>query len=213
MSITVQKGNGFSGQYVDAVIATATDWTGTATVYSGSPGGYLKFSVALSISLDGTKLLFTLPAGDILNLDAGVYAIVGNIKSTTLAIDSYRVDYITVTDVVVSDQPMTTLSITLLKLDGTPAGKETRVLVNSNGATTIVLGWAGVPISASIPIADAVSGDVIDTEIITTATNAAGYAEFNVVKGQTVTVTCPYFSKVVTVDTTGFDSIDLSTFF
>ena len=33
MSIVVQKGNGYSGQYTAAVIATATDWTGTASVY------------------------------------------------------------------------------------------------------------------------------------------------------------------------------------
>lgn len=227
MSIVVTKGNSFSGQYTQAVIATATDWTGTASVYSSYPGTAI-FSVDLTLSGDGTKLLFTLPADQILNLDAGVYSVVGNLKSTTLDIDTYRIDYMTVTEAVASDQPMTTITMTIAKIDGTPTGKATKTLNNyqppsyqdENGVTvislptvTIVNGWKGVTVTARVEDAFNIGTDIIGTESISTETNAAGYAELSVIKGSTVTVSCPAFGKSVTVDTTGLDTIDLSTFF
>ena len=212
MSIVVQKGNSFSGQYTQAVIATANDWTGTAKVYSSYPGTAI-FSVDLALSGDGTKLLFTLPSDQILNLDAGVYSVVGNLVSATLGIDTYRQDYLTVNDVVVSDQPMTTITMTITKIDGTPAGEATKTLANSTAGATVVNGWKGVKVTATHPTAYNIDTDIIGTETITTETNAAGYAQLVVIKGSTVTVSCPPFGKSVTVDTTGIDTIDLSTYF
>lgn len=212
MSIVVQKGNGYSGQYTAAVIATATDWTGTAAVYKTYPGTAV-FSVNLSISVDGTKLLFTLPADQILNLDAGVYSVVGNMVSATLGIDTYRIDYITVVDAVVSDQPMTTLTMTIAKIDGTPAGVGIRTLQNTPDGAVLVSGWRGVQVKATVNTAFNIGADIIGTETVATETNAAGYAQLAVIKGSTVTVSCPSFGKTVTVDTTGLDTIDLSEFF
>lgn len=212
MSIVVTKGNSFSGQYTQAVIATATDWTGTAAVYASYPGTAI-FSVDLELSVDETKLLFTLPADDILNLDAGVYSVVGNLKSATLDIDTYRLDYMTVLDVVASDQPMTLLTMTIAKIDGTPTGTEIQTLQNTTTGAVAVLGWRGVTVNATHQTAYNIGTDIIGTETISTTTNAAGYAQLAVIKGSTVTVTCPSFGKTVTVDTTGLDTIDLSSFF
>lgn len=212
MSIVVQKGNAKSLQYTQAVIATATDWTGTASVYSNYPGTAI-FSVDLELSGDGTKLLFTLPQDQILNLDAGSYSVVGNIKSTTLGIDTYRIDYMTVTDAVTSDQPMTTITMTIAKIDGTPSGRATKELSNTNTGVIIVNGWKGITVTASVKDAYSIGTDIIGTETVTAETNAAGYAQLAVIKGSTVTVSCPSFGKTVTVDTTGLDTIDLSTFF
>jgi hypothetical protein len=209
----VQKGNSFSGQYTEAVIATVTDWTGTASVYQTFPGGSAIFSVALSLSGDNTKLLFTLPTEQIQNLDAGLYYVVGNMKSTILSIDTYRMDYMTVTSAAVGAEPMTTLTMTIAKVDGTPAGKETRILTNTVDGAVVTLGWDGVQVTASHPIADEVSGNIIGTETVTTKTNAAGYAQLAVIKGQTVTVSCPAFGKTVEVNTTGLNTIDLSAHF
>ena len=213
MSIVVQKGNSYSGQYMAAVIATATDWTGTASVYQTFPGGSAIFSVALAISGDGAKLLFTLPTEQIQNLDAGLYCVVGNIKSTALGIDTYRMDYMTVTTATVGSEPMTTLTMTIAKIDGTPAGKETRTLTNTVNGAVVTLGWDGVQVTASHPEADEISGAIIGTETISTKTNAAGYAQLAVIKGSTVTVSCPSFGKTVEVNTTGLDTIDLSAHF
>ena len=209
MSIVVQKGNGYSGQYTAAVIATATDWTGTAAVYKTYPGTAV-FSVNLSISVDGTKLLFTLPADQILNLDAGVYSVVGNMVSATLDIDTYRIDYITVVDAVVSDQLRTTLTMTIAKVDGTPTGEATKTLTNQGGTAVVVNGWRGVKVTATHSTAYNIGTDIIGTESISTETNAAGYAQLAVIKGSTVTVSCSSLGKSVTVDTTGLDTVDLS---
>ncbi len=106
------------------------------------------------------------------------------------------------------------LTATILKIDGTPAGYATRDLVPSgDGTVTLVDGWKGVQVRASRTPADAVGGKIVGTEAVMTTTDANGYAQLSVVKGQTVTVTCPSFGKSVTVDTTGLDTIDLSSYF
>lgn len=212
MSIVVTKGNAKSLQYTQDAIATATDWTGTAAVYASYPGTAI-FSVNLELSVDGTKLLLTLPADDILNLDAGVYSIVGNLKSATLGIDTYRLDYMTVLDVVASDQPMTTITMTIAKIDGTPTGEATKTLQNTPTGATVINGWKGVRVTATLDDAYNIGTDIIGTETITTETNAAGYAQLDVIKGSTVTVACHSFGKSISVDTTGIDTIDLSTYF
>jgi len=212
MSVVIQKGNAFTGRYDATEIASQSDWTGTVGVYSSYPGTAI-FEVPLTIGLGGAYLTFTLPSDSILNLNAGVYSLVGNMISVAGGIDTFRADFITVTDAVVSDQPMTTLTMTISKIDGTPAGKETRILTNTVDGAIITLGWDGVTVTASHPVADEVTGVIVGIETVSTKTNAAGYAQLAVIKGQTVTVTCPSFGKSVTVDTTGLDEIDLSSYF
>lgn len=212
MSLSVQKGNAFSGQYVLDVIATATDWTGTVSLYRTYPGTPV-FSVPVTLSADGTKLLFTLPADQILNLDIGVYTLVGNIRSVGLNIDTYRVDYITVTSLTVGTSPMTLLTMTILNVDKTPVGHETQSMGNYAGGPALVKGWKGLTVTCKHDIADVTDASIIGTETVTTETNAVGYASLSVIQGKIVTVTCPAFGKSVTVDTTGLDTIDLSTYF
>ena len=212
MSLSVQKGNAFSGQYVLDVIATATDWVGTVSLYRTYPGVAV-FSVPITLSADGTKLVFTIPADQILNLEVGVYSLVGNINSAALAVDTYRVDYITVTSLEVSTSTKCKLFGTIEKSDGTPTGTATTTLTNSAGGMVLTSGWKGVDVKATNSVADVDSGKIVSIETVTTQTNAAGYFELYPIQGLTVTVTCPSFGKSVTVDTTGLTTIDLSTFF
>lgn len=119
----------------------------------------------------------------------------------------------TVTEAVASDQPMTTITMTIAKIDGTPAGEATKTLQNTATGSVIINSWKGVKVTATHPTAYNIDNDIIGTEVITTETNASGYAQLAVIKGSTVTVTCPSFGKSVTIDTIGLDTIDLSTFF
>lgn len=226
-SIVVQKGSGFNGGYSGVTIPTATDWTGTVSVYKDYPGT-ATLTKPLAQSPDLSKLLFSFDAADILGLDAGVYTLVGNIVSDSLEENSYRIDYMTVTEMLISDQPMTTITMTIGKMDGTPTGTATKTLNNyrppsyqdENGVTvislptvTIVNGWKGITVTARVEDAFNIGTDIIGVESISTETNAAGYAELSVIKGSTVTVACTAFGKAVTVDTTGLDTVDLSTYF
>jgi hypothetical protein len=213
MSIVVQKGNGFTGSYTAPEIATAIDWAGTASVYATYPGGAVIFSKTLALSMDRTKLEFVFSPADILNLDAGVYTIVGHLVSETLNVDTYRFDYMTVTTNVVSPEPMTLLTVTLEKVDGTPAGTETRTLQNTPTGAVVITGWKGVQLTVTHPEAYNIGTEIIGVEPITVTTNAAGYAQASVIKGATVVVACPSFGKSVEVDTTGRDIIDLSEYF
>lgn len=212
MSLTVQKGSPFSGQYVLGIIATATDWVGTVSLHREYPGVAV-FSVPIIVSGDGTKLLFDIPANQILNLDTGVYTLVGNIVSATLDIDTFRIDYITVTAFNGSPATKCKLFGTVLKSDGTPAGKEFKSLVNTADGVSIVLSWDGVDIKAAPTIGDAILGNIIGVETITTKTNAAGYFELYIIQGEVINVTCPAFGKTVQVDTTGLAEKDLSSYF
>jgi hypothetical protein len=85
-------------------------------------------------------------------------------------------------------------------------------MVSTVEGIAIALGWEGLSLTISHPVADVVSGTIVDTESISTTTNQAGYAETYVVKGRTVTAECPGFSSAIVLDTTGLDSIDLSTY-
>jgi hypothetical protein len=213
MSIVVQKGNGFTGSYTASEIATAIDWTGTVSVYATYPGGAVIFSKTLALSTDGTKLEFVFSPADILNLDAEVYSVAGHLLSTSLGVDTYRLDYMTITDPSVISADMTLLTMTLAKIDGTPPGEAIKTLQNTPTGSTIINGWRGVTVTARQEDAYNIGTEIIGTEDISATTNAVGYAQLAVIKGTTVTVSCPSFGKTVTVDTTGHDTIDLSTYF
>ena len=87
------------------------------------------------------------------------------------------------------------------------------ISVPATSGLRMVTRWKGAQVKATIAAAFNSGTDIIGTETVTTETNAAGYAQLAVIKGSTVTVTCPSFGKSVTVDTTGLDTIDLSTYF
>jgi hypothetical protein len=102
----------------------------------------------------------------------------------------------------------------LLKdVQGDAAGVAGTAIEIVNGVMTTVAIWAGVKVTATITVADVISGSVITIERVDVTTNEAGYFEIPVLRGLTIIVTCPIFGKSVTVNTTGQPSIDISTLF
>lgn len=207
----LQKGLGYNATYasLDYPVLDA-NWTGSVSFYTTYPGT-ATFAKTLTVAADVFSLNLTV--ADILNLAAGVYSVVSTMVNAPLGLEISSVEYATVTELIISDRPMTTITMTIAKIDGTPTGEATKTLSNTTGGVTVVNGWKGVKITATHPTAYNIGTDIIGTETITTETNAAGYAQLVVIKGSTVTVSCPSFGKSVTVDTTGIDTIDLSTFF
>lgn len=211
MSIILQKGKPKTLQYTSADFPVLdVNWTGSVSFYTAYPGTAI---VTFPLALIGNSLQLSLEPEDILNLVDGLYYMVCTVTNESIGYSASFVDYATVVARNAVDSLKTIISMTIAKIDGSPAGKETRELVNTTTGTTIVLGWKGVAVTASHPVADQVTGTIIGTETISTETNAAGYAQLAVIKGQTVTVACPSFGKTVTVDTTGLDSVDLSSYF
>lgn len=213
MSVLLTKGTAYNADYssTDFPVLDA-NWTGSISLYSTYPGTAV-IEIPLTLNQINDTLELRIGTGDLTTVEVGVYYYVSRFVNSPLAITIERVEYATVRSITISGPtPMTTLYITMMKTDGTPAGKEIRTLTNTGTTTQIVLGWKGVDIVVSNLVADEVTGLVVDTEITTVTTNAAGYAQVAVVKGLTVNVTCSFFG-VITVNTTGLDSIDLSTYF
>lgn len=102
---------------------------------------------------------------------------------------------------------------TLLTPAGSPVGEAGQTLTNTTTGVVITPTWKGVTITASISPADNASGKIISTDRISASSNEYGYFEIYVIRGLTVTVTCPSFGKSVAVNTTGETSIDLSALF
>lgn len=98
--------------------------------------------------------------------------------------------------------------------EGEPAGYASSGLRMVDGVSTLVDTWNGVEVTATISTAHAMNGKILGVDKLKTTTNESGYFEFDKpVKGLTFIVSCPSFAKTVTVDTTGHDSIDLSSYF
>lgn len=213
MSIVITKGSSFSGFYSAPDIGVFEDWAGSVAIYTSYPAGQVKLSAPLVFDSITKRLNFALSVADVDALDTGMLYFVSSIFSDESGISVEKIDYVTVVSASVTSVPMTTLTMTIAKIDGTPAGKETRTLTNTVDGAVVTLGWDGVQVTASHPVADEISGAIIGTETISTKTNAAGYAQLAVIKGSTVTVSCPSFGKTVEVNTTGLDTIDLSTHF
>ena len=211
MNFDVVRGATFNGVYSDAALAGAVDWTGTVGVYVAYPG----VATTVPLVLSGGTLNFSLSAALTTTLAPGAYYLVADVASASLGVSGQKIDTLNIlTDTVVADLgPTCTIFATILKSDGTPAGAETKTLVSLGGATQVVTGWKGVKLTATNPLAYNIVTDIIGTESITTETNSDGYGELHVIQGLSVTVTCPAFGKTVQVDTTGLDTIDLSTFF
>ena len=103
----------------------------------------------------------------------------------------------------------------ILNPQGAAVGSDGTELQNSTMGIVVVNTWKGVTVTVTAAIAPAklIAGNIISVDKVSTTTNSSGYFELYVIKGLTVTVTCPSFGKSVTVDTTGLTTIDLSTFF
>ena len=212
MSILLQKGLPYSADYASNDFPVLdSNWSGEVSLYSQYPGVPV---ATYPMALVGNVLKLTISIEEILLLDAGVYAFVSKIINEVEQYSVSVLEYATVTPALtVTGQPMTAISMTIAKVDGTPAGKETKTLTSTVNGAVVTLGWDGVQVTASHSVADEVSGAIIGTETISTKTNAAGYAQLSVIKGQTVTVSCPSFGKSVIIDTTGLDAVDLSNSF
>lgn len=215
MSVIMTKGEDFVAQYSVTDMASASDWVGTVGMYSDYPNSSALLTKTLVYDPLVPALVLTIPLGDLQDIPAGMYALVANISSVTLSVSVNKLDYATLLAAgSILSEPMTMLTMTLIKSDGTPAGKETRTLKpNGDGTMSAAIAWEGVSVTISNSAADAISGKVVDTETITVKTDPAGYAQAAVIKGMIVNVSCPYFGKSITVDTTGHDTIDLSSYF
>jgi hypothetical protein len=210
MSIVLPKGQGFNAEFTSINYPVLdTNWTGSVSLYTTYPGT-ATFTKALTKV--GNKFTLALTIGEILNLDAGVYSFVVTFSNTPLGIEINQLEYVTVSDTSAFTAPMTKLFITLSKSDATPAGKQTKSLTNTVNGAVVTLGWEGLTIKIRHPVAKAVSGVVIDTEVVTMQTNQAGYAEIYEIRGQTVIVDCPGIDRPIQVDTTGLDAVDLSAY-
>jgi len=212
MSIVLAKGSAYTYSYSSPDYPVLdNDWVGSVAIYATYPGQPV---IEIPMSRIGNVMIASLSIEDIMNLNTGVYTVISTMSNPVIGESVGLLEYATVTSVsAISSTPMTTLTMTITKVDGTSAGKETRTLTNTVDGAMIVLGWDGVTVTASHPVADEVTGVIVGTETVSTKTNAAGYAQLAVIKGQTVTITCPSFGKTVTVDTTGLDEIDLSSYF
>lgn len=103
---------------------------------------------------------------------------------------------------------------TLLTPEGNPVGSASSTLANNtDGTTALVSNWKGVTVTATLSTAQYLAGKVITTERVSTESNEYGYFELHIVQGLTANVTCPAFGKSVAVNTTGLDSVDISSYF
>lgn len=209
MVFTTTADIAFTGYYADPAIVTASDWIGTVSLYTEFPGTAV---AAFSLTLDVDEMQLLIPLESIANL-RGLYYMVVEMSSVTVNTSASRTDFLQVNSPLAIGSDKTLITMTIAKVDGTPAGKETSKITNTTTGVTITLGWQGVKVTATHNAAYNIDTEIVGTETVSTETNAAGYAQLAVIKGSTVTVTCPSFGKSVTVDTAGLDTIDLSTYF
>jgi hypothetical protein len=207
----LQKGLDYNAEYTSPDYPILVlGWVGTTSFYTTYPGTAV---FTKELVLASNAMVLNLTIADILGLTAGVYSVVTVISNPNLGTEIGVLEHATVSDVNISTATKTKIFGTIEKPDGTPTGSPTTNLVNTTNGTTLQAGWKGVEVKASIAAADVDSGKIVGVETITTQTNAAGYFELYVIKGLTVTVTCPSFGKSVTVATAGLTEIDISTFF
>jgi hypothetical protein len=211
MNIILTKGLAYNAEFTSVDFPVLdVNWSGSVSLYTTYPG---VATLTKPMTLVGNKLTLLLTIAEILNLNAGVYSFVSTITNSVIGLTATELVYATVLEVPVFNEPMCKLFMTLGKSDGGASGEATKTLVNIAGGTTVVSGWKGVTLTVENPAADAISGKIVGTEKTTTTTNQAGYAEKYVIKGMTVSAACSSFGKTVVIDTTGLDSVDLSTYF
>lgn len=211
MAIIWTKGAEYAASFEaqDFPVLTS-DWTGVATI---TPSGSIVATRSWTLTRVSNAMNLSVSIDDILNLLSGEYVMKVTLSNTVLGLSVSSAYYITVVPALAAMADRTVISMTVAKIDGTPAGRESKELTNTGDGMQTMLVWDGVTVTASHAVADDVLGIIVGTETISTKTNAAGYAQLSVIKGQTVVVSCPAFGTSVTVDTTGQDSIDLSSYF
>jgi len=211
MSMLLRKGLEYTADYSSINYPTLdANWTGSISLFTEYPGTATTTKALVRVG-NVMKLVFTV--ADILALELGVYTVESTMANTVLGVTLVSVEYATVTAALSVGGDMTVLTMTVNKIDGTPAGSATKTIQNTVDGAVVVNGWKGVQVTARQADAYNIGTDIIGVETVTTETNAAGYAQIAVVKGSTVNVACPSFGKSVTVDTTGLDEIDLSSYF
>jgi hypothetical protein len=211
--ISLHKGQAYSSEYTSVDYPSLDEfWSGSVSIYTSYPSGVAVLVIPLVKT--ATSFILSITVDEILQLESTLHAFVISITNSQSNETLVSVEYAMVIPLsAVSPLPMCVISMIIAKLDGTPAGKETRVLTNTLAGAVVTLGWEGIPVFISNTIADKVSESIVDTEVISAKTNAAGYVQFSVIKGLAVIVSCPAFGKTIPVDTTGHDTIDLSSYF
>lgn len=211
MATTLTHGEAFSAKFTTSNPSPLTqDWEGMVELFTA---GSQVAAAAWQLELSGNALLLFIPIDAVNNLSVGQYTLITTIRNDVLGELFSLSEPVTVVEVRAIGGDMTTITMTIAKIDGTPTGRETKTITNTTNGTVVTLGWEGVTVTASHPVADEVTGIIIGTESISTKTDANGYAQLAVIKGQTVTISCPSFGKTVTVNTTGLDTVDLSSSF
>lgn len=205
------KGLSHSSVYSSTDFPILSDnWTGSASLYVAYPGTAIFTKTLVRV---GNTMTLELTIAEILNLAMGEYSFVTTITNAVLGVTITSLEYATVSAINGSPATMCKLFGTILKGDGTPAGREGQSMSNTIDGPVLALNWKGVPVTTSFPIADEVSGDIVGVETLSTMTNAAGYFEQYVIQGLITAVSCPAFGKSVQVDTTGLTEKDLSSYF
>ena len=208
MNMLLQKGSDYNATYASADYPTlSSDWTGSVSFYSSYPGTPV-FTKALTIA--SNKFVLYLTSGEILNLPVGGYTVVATFINTVIGASMDSAEYATVLAVNTSSLTMCKIFGTIIKPDGSPTGSETQLISNTPTGVKITLGWTGLQVRASVPVADVISGEVVGVENAVTTTNAVGYFELYVIQGLTVNVSCTALGSQVSVNTTGHTSIDIS---
>jgi len=119
-------------------------------------------------------------------------------------------EYATVTAVNVSAATKCRIFGTIIKSDGTAAGKAGKVFGNSVTGVQILTIWEGIEVKISHPVVDVDSGNVVGTEVISTKTNAAGYFEIYTLQGLSVVLSCSALNSAIPIDSTGLSELDIS---
>jgi len=101
----------------------------------------------------------------------------------------------------------------LLSPGGDPVGVPSTNISTTLAGVVTVPAWAGVQIDIAVAAAKASGGKIVGVQKLTTVSNEQGYFEAYVVQGLTVNVTCAAFGKMLTINTTGLTTKDLSTYF
>ena len=209
MNMLLQKGSDYNATYASADYPVLiADWTGSVSFYLNYPGTPV-FTKALTVV--DNKFVLNLTVGEILNLVVGVYSVVASFSNTVLGVEMSSLEYATVLAINTSSVTMCKIFGTVIKLDGTPTGNETKVLGSSSTGLQVNLDWEGIQVKATLPVAEVSSGDVVSIENVVTTTNTVGYFELYVIQGLTVIVSCLVFGKNITVNTTGHTAVDIST--
>lgn len=210
MSFLLQKGQDYNAEYssTDYPVLT-TDWTGSVSFYSTYPGTSL---LTKDLTLSGNVLTLAVTVDDILNLPSGNIIAVATITNPVLAITISSSESVTVSEELVSQSTLCKIYGTVIKSDGTPAGKPSKSIYSTESGVKLNNSWTGIEINITHSPASLDASSVVNEEKLKVYTNASGYFEAYVIQGLTVTISSSYFGTH-TIDTTALTEFDISTLF